>query len=83
VRYQELAANAYVQSLVRHGASTEYAQSMIARFAELARGIARAEPRTDDTTTTTKLSDWARAELLPLSGASAEQSSRGVCGCEV
>jgi uncharacterized protein YbjT (DUF2867 family) len=83
VRYQELAANAYVQSLVSHGASTEYAQSMIAMFAELAQGIARAEPHTFDTTTSTKLSDWARTELLPLIRTGVEPSCRGVCGCEV
>lgn len=83
VRYQELAANAYVQSLVSHGASPEYAQSLIAMFAELAQGIARAEPRTCQTTTPTKLSDWAQAELLPLIGSGVEQSCRGACGCEV
>jgi uncharacterized protein YbjT (DUF2867 family) len=83
VRYQELAANAYVQSLVSHGASTEYAQSMIAMFAELAQGIARAEPRTYETATATKLRDWARTELLPLIRTGVEPSCRGVCGCEV
>jgi uncharacterized protein YbjT (DUF2867 family) len=83
VRYQELATNAYVQALVSHGASTEYAQSLIAMFAELAQGIVRAEPRTFDTTTATKLSDWARAELLPLTGPDNERSSTGVCECGV
>jgi uncharacterized protein YbjT (DUF2867 family) len=83
VRYQELAANACVQALVSHGASTEYAQSLIAMFAELAQGIARAEPRTPDTTPATKLSDWARAELLPLIRPEAERSRTGVCGCEL
>jgi uncharacterized protein YbjT (DUF2867 family) len=83
VRYQELAANAYVQSLVSHGASIEYAQSLIAMFAELAQGIARAEPRTYETTTPTKLSDWTRAELLPLIGPGDERSRTGFCGCGV
>ena len=75
VRYQELAANAFVQSLVGRGASAEYAQSLVAMFSELASGIARSEPRTYDTTTPTRLSDWAREELLPLVGPPAEAMS--------
>jgi uncharacterized protein YbjT (DUF2867 family) len=72
VRYQEVAANTYVQSLVRHGASTGLAQSLVAMFAELATGITHAEPRTAETTTATKLSDWVREELLPLIAANVE-----------
>ena len=66
VRYQEMAANTYVQKLIGHGASIEYSQSMIAMFAELAAGIARAESQAHDTTTSTGLGEWAREVLLPL-----------------
>ena len=79
VRYQELAANAFVHSLVNRGASPEYAQSLVSMFAELARGIARAEPRTHQTTTPTTLSTWARKELLPLVEADVDDPSTIVC----
>ena len=80
LRYQELAANAFVQSLVSRGASAEYAQSLVAMFSELATGITRAEPRTYETTTPTRLSDWTRAELLPLVSSSVDTMS--CIGCE-
>ena len=64
VRYREVAANAYMQTLVGRGASVAYAQSLVAMFTELAAGIAQAEPRTFDTTTSTTLSEWVRQELL-------------------
>jgi len=79
VRYQELAANAFVQSLVSRGASTEHAQSQVAMFTELSAGIAQAEPRTYDTTTFTRLSDWVREELLPVIGPQSESTSRIAC----
>lgn len=66
VLYHEVAANSFVQGLVRQGASPEYAQSLVAMFRELATCIPRAEPRSHETTTPTRLSDWAREELLPL-----------------
>jgi len=80
VRYQELAVNAYMQKPLNRGASTEYAQSMIAMFTELAAGIAQAEPRTYDSTTSTKLSEWAREELLPMFGNFVSESGTTVCG---
>jgi len=80
VRYQELAVNAYMQKLLSRGASAEYAQSMIAMFTELAAGIAQAEPRTYDSTTSTKLSEWAREELLPMFGNFVSESGTTVCG---
>jgi uncharacterized protein YbjT (DUF2867 family) len=80
VRYQEVAANAFVQTLVSRGASTEYAQSLVAMFTELAQGIARAEPRTTETTTPTTLGNWVSAELLPTI---APQTEAACClGCE-
>ena len=46
IRYQAVAANAFVQTLASRGASAEHALSVVAMFAEQAQGIARAEPRT-------------------------------------
>jgi uncharacterized protein YbjT (DUF2867 family) len=65
VRYKEAPANHYVQTLVGFGASAEYARSLVEMFAELAQGISRAEPRTPDSTTLTKLSEWSARELRP------------------
>ena len=79
VRYQELAANAFVHSLVSRGASPAYAQSLVSMFAELAQGIARAEPRTHETTTPTTLSAWVRKELRPLIGPTVDDPSTIVC----
>ena len=80
VRYQEVAANAYVRALVARGASAEYAQSLVAMFAEMARGITQAEPRTFHTTTPTPLANWIREELLPMI---APQTEAACClGCE-
>jgi uncharacterized protein YbjT (DUF2867 family) len=83
VRYQEMAANAYVQQLIGRGASREYAQSYVAMFAELAAGIMQAEPRPMHTPYMT-LSTWTREELLPAIEAIAPQAKpvfcSGVCG---
>jgi len=80
VHYQEVAANAFVQTLVSRGASIEYAQSLVAMFTELTRGITHAEPRTFETTSTTTLGTWAREELVPTIAAQAEAAC--CLGCE-
>jgi uncharacterized protein YbjT (DUF2867 family) len=69
VRYQEMPADDYVQSLVRSGASLQCARSLTAVFAELSRGITHAEPRTPQSTTPTTLAAWAESELLPMAEA--------------
>jgi uncharacterized protein YbjT (DUF2867 family) len=79
VRYEELAANAFVRSLVGRGASADHAQGLVAMFTGLARGIARAEPRTHETTTSTTLGTWVRKELLPLVGPGVDDPSTIVC----
>ena len=58
MRYEEASANHYIQALIGGGASAEYARSQVEMFAELARGIIRAEPGT--------LAAWTERELLPL-----------------
>jgi NAD(P)-dependent dehydrogenase (short-subunit alcohol dehydrogenase family) len=50
---------------VVRGASVDYARGLVAMFTELAEGIARAEPRTVDSTTPTTLATWAQSGLLP------------------
>jgi uncharacterized protein YbjT (DUF2867 family) len=66
LRYQEASPNHYVQSLTKCGASAEYARSLVEMFAGLAEGIARAEPRTAESTTSTTLTAWAESDLRPL-----------------
>lgn len=80
VRYQEIAANAYVQALVGLGASVEFAQSRVSMFAALAGGIEQPEPRTFATTTPTMLGMWVREELLPAITSQAETSLCLGCG---
>jgi uncharacterized protein YbjT (DUF2867 family) len=63
VRYQEVAANTFVQTLVGRGATREHAQSLVAMFAELAQA-SPARPRTPETTTPT--SPATGSELLPV-----------------
>jgi uncharacterized protein YbjT (DUF2867 family) len=66
VRYHEASPNHYVQTLVGYGTSSGYAQSQVEMFSQLAQGIARAEPRTPESTTATTLRAWAETELLAL-----------------
>jgi len=80
VRYQEMAANAYVQALASRGASVEFAQGLVAMFAQSAQGVAGVEPRTPETTTPTTLGTWVRGELLPIIGPRTEAACCLECG---
>src|SRR6266567_174294 len=73
-RYREMSADDYVRNLVRSGASVHYADRQTAMFAELTRGITRAEPRTPESTTPTTLTAWTESELLPMVEALRSQS---------
>jgi uncharacterized protein YbjT (DUF2867 family) len=66
MRYEQTSAGQYVQRMVSAGASTRYAQSLVKMHAELAQGIANAEPRTPESTTRTTLAKWSARELYPL-----------------
>jgi uncharacterized protein YbjT (DUF2867 family) len=68
VRYHEASPNHYVQTLVGFGTSSGHAHSQVEMFSQFAQGIARAEPRTPESTTATTLRAWAESELLPLVG---------------
>ena len=85
VRYKEASANHYVQTLVGCGASAEYARSLVEMYAELARGIARTEPRAVESTTATTLAAWTERELLPLVeslGSKSKNEPTSVCICQ-
>src|SRR6266516_956735 len=74
VRYREVSSDDYVRDLVRSGASEHYARSQAAMFVELRRGVARAEPRKAESTTSTTLAAWVESELLPTEEALGPQS---------
>jgi len=66
VRFRHASAEEFVDRLVAAGASAAHALHLVNMFAELARGISRAEARTIESTTRTSLAAWARNELAPL-----------------
>ncbi len=74
VRYEQASAEDYIQKMVDKGASNDYARSRVEMFAELARGITRAEPRTPESTTPTRLSEWTARELRPAVEALLDES---------
>jgi uncharacterized protein YbjT (DUF2867 family) len=65
IRFQQASPNAYYDSLLKHGASPAFAQSLVDMFAEVASGIYQAESRTPETTTPTTLEQWTMKVLLP------------------
>src|SRR5262249_7819402 len=75
VRYEHASAEQYVQRLVSAGASAEYARSLAEMHAELAQGIAHAEPRTPGSTTRTTLAKWSARELGPAAQSRLAQSA--------
>jgi uncharacterized protein YbjT (DUF2867 family) len=64
VRFQSVPAEAYRQSMLNHGASPAFAQSLLDMFVEVASGIYNAEPRTPETTTPVTLNQWAEETML-------------------
>jgi uncharacterized protein YbjT (DUF2867 family) len=65
VRFQEVPPAAYRASLVEHGMSAGYADGLVDMFAEVAKGIYAAEPRTQETTTPTTFREWCSEVLKP------------------
>jgi uncharacterized protein YbjT (DUF2867 family) len=74
VRYEQVSATQYVQKWVSAGASAGYARGRVEMYAELAQGIARAEPRTQESTTRTTLVKWSARELLPVAQSLLDES---------
>jgi uncharacterized protein YbjT (DUF2867 family) len=65
VRFQEVPPPGYEASLMQHGASEAFAQSLVGMFAQVGRGIYGAEPRTPETTTPTTFEQWCNQVLKP------------------
>jgi uncharacterized protein YbjT (DUF2867 family) len=65
VRFQEVPGPAYKASLMQHGASEPFAQSLVDMFAEVGQGIYGAEPRMPGTTTPTTFRQWCQEVLGP------------------
>jgi len=58
IRYHQAPANQFVGGLLGSGARLEHAHEQLCMFAELARGIGGAEPRSADCSTCTTLAQW-------------------------
>lgn len=65
IQFQQVSPEAYYESMLKHGASPAFAQSLLDLFAEVASGIYQAEPRTSETTTPTTLRQWATKAMIP------------------
>ncbi|MFA6139567.1 MAG: NAD(P)H-binding protein, partial [Hyphomicrobium sp.] len=65
VRFQEAQGPGYKASLMQHGASEAFAQSLVDMFAEVGQGLYEAEPRTPETTTPTTFREWCEEVLRP------------------
>jgi uncharacterized protein YbjT (DUF2867 family) len=68
IRFQEVPGPGYKASLMQHGSSEAFAQSLLDMFAEIGQGIYEAEPRTPETTTPTTLRQWCGEVLRPAMG---------------
>jgi uncharacterized protein YbjT (DUF2867 family) len=68
VRFQQVPGQVYRESLMRHGSSGAFAQSLLETYAEVGQGIYAAEPRTPDTTTPTTFKQWSNEVLKPALG---------------
>jgi uncharacterized protein YbjT (DUF2867 family) len=66
IRYTRLTANEYRESLLQIGYQPNPANALIAMFAAIEQGIAKAEARDPLNTGTTTFASWAIASLCPL-----------------
>jgi uncharacterized protein YbjT (DUF2867 family) len=65
IRFQEVPGPAYKASLIAHGSSEAFAQSLVDMFAEVGQGLYAAELRTPETTTPTTFRQWCEEVLRP------------------
>ena len=63
ISYQPVSPQAYYESMLGHGCSNAFAQSLLDMFAQVEQGIYQAESRTVETTTPTTLKEWSQAFL--------------------
>ena len=68
IRFQEVPGPGYKASLMQHGSSEAFAQSLVDMFAEVGQGVYEAEPRTLETTTPTTFRQWCEEVLRPAVG---------------
>jgi uncharacterized protein YbjT (DUF2867 family) len=68
IRFQEAPSSAFKASLMQHGSSEAFAQSLIDMFAGVGQGLYEAELRTPATTTPTTFRQWCEEVLRPAVG---------------
>jgi len=68
IRFQQVPGAAYKASLIEHGASEAFAQSIVDMCAAIAAGLHEADPRTPESTTPTTFESWCRDVLRPAIG---------------
>ncbi len=68
IRYQEVPGPAYKATLIEHGQSEGFAQSLIDMFHAIGEGLHDADPRTPESTTPTTFEAWCRDTLKPVMG---------------
>ncbi|BCL34575.1 NmrA family NAD(P)-binding protein [Nostoc sp. MS1] len=65
IQFQQIPPEVYYELMLKHGSSPAFAQGLVDLFAEVAKGIYQAEPRTLETTTSTTLRQWATKVMVP------------------
>ncbi len=70
VRFQQVPGPGYKASLMQHGSSEAFAQSLVDMFTEVGQGLYAAEPRTPETSTPTTFRRWCDEVLRPALAAS-------------
>lgn len=65
VQFQQVSPATYYESMLKHGSSPAFAQSLVDLFAEVGNGIYEAEPRTAETTTLITLEQWVNKVMVP------------------
>jgi uncharacterized protein YbjT (DUF2867 family) len=68
IRFREVPGPGLKASLMQHGSSEAFAQSLVDMFAEIGQGIYGAEARTAETTTPTTFRQWCEEVLRPAAG---------------
>ncbi len=65
VRYQQVPGETFKATLMQHGMSEAWAQSLVDRMAKVDQGLYNAEPRTPQSTTPTSFRQWCEEVLGP------------------
>ena len=82
IRFREVSANLYVQTLVRDGASPDYAKSLVNLFGVLAQGIETAKVRSAECAESMRFFEWVEQKLKPaVDSAGRPLEAAGTCSC--